>query len=85
MVYKFAQEQEEKQLEYRRQLELEEKRAAAGNISLSTLSHPASHVQPAGSSEEPLASLQKLKALLDNHLILQSEYDAKKAEILKRL
>lgn len=85
MVYKFAQEQEEKQLEYRRQLELEEKRAAAGNISLSTSSHPTSQPQPDGSSDDPLASLQKLKSLLDNNLILPSEYDAKKAEILKRL
>ena len=84
-LYKSAQEQEEKQLEYRRQLELEEKRASAGNISLSTSTPSNFGSQPAGHTDDPLASLQKLKALLDNHLISQSEFDSTKAEIMKRL
>lgn len=40
--------------------------------------------QPA-SAEDPLATLTKLKQLLDNGLIEQSEYDAKKAEILSKM
>lgn len=37
------------------------------------------------SAEEPLETLSKLKKLLDAGLIEQSEYDAKKAEILNRM
>lgn len=39
----------------------------------------------AGSSEDPLVVLEKLKALLDKNLITQSDYDAKKEEVLLRL
>lgn len=42
--------------------------------------------QPAqGASEDPMEVLSKLKKLLDAGLIEQSEYDAKKAEILSRM
>lgn len=37
------------------------------------------------SAEDPLETLSKLKKLLDAGLIEQSEYDAKKAEILNRM
>lgn len=82
-LYTNAQEQEEKQREHRRQLELEDKRAAAGNISVTTATQP----QPvaAQQADDPLVALQKLKTLLDSNLIEQSEFDAKKAEILSRL
>lgn len=82
-LYTNAQEQEEKQREHRRQLELEDKRAAAGNISVTT----ATQSQPvaAQQADDPLVALQKLKTLLDSNLIEQSEFDAKKAEILSRL
>lgn len=36
-------------------------------------------------TEDPMTTLTKLKQLLDNGLIEQSEYDAKKTEILSRL
>lgn len=39
----------------------------------------------AGAPADPVAALKTLKDLLDNGLITQAEYDAKKAEILKRL
>ena len=39
----------------------------------------------AGASDDPMESLGKLKKLLDAGLIEQSEYDAKKTEILSRL
>jgi hypothetical protein len=84
-LYSIAQEQEEKQREYRRQLTLEDKRAAAGNISVTTTAQPPSAITPpTPQADDPLVSLQKLKTLLDNKLIDQSEFDAKKAEILSR-
>ena len=83
-LYTVAQEQEEKQREYRRQLDLEDRRAAAGNISVTTAAHPApGSSQPV--ADDPLSALQKLKSLLDNQLIDQSEFDNKKKEILNRL
>lgn len=78
-LYTFAQEQEEKQREYRRQLDLEDKRAAAGSVNVTTAPTPTS---PA---EDPIAALQKLKTLFESNLIEQGEYDNKKAEILSRL
>ena len=37
------------------------------------------------SKDDPLEKLTKLKKMLDSGLIEQSEYDAKKAEILKSM
>lgn len=82
-LYTLAQEQEEKQRTYRRQLSLEDKRAAAGHISVTTAAQP--QQIPAQNTEDPLTALQKLKSLLDNNLIEQSEFDTKKTEILSRL
>lgn len=81
-LYTIAQEQEEKQREFRRQQELEEKRAAAGHVNVTT-AHPIPNYPPP--PEDPVASLEKLKALLDKGLIEASEYHAKKTEILGRL
>lgn len=41
--------------------------------------------QPTAQEEDPIAVLGKLKKMLDAGLIEQSEYDAKKAEILSRM
>jgi len=41
--------------------------------------------QPAAATSDPLSALKTLKDLLDSGLITSQEYDAKKAEILKRL
>ncbi len=47
---------------------------------------PAQPAQPAApAAEDPMETLGKLKKLLDAGLIEQSEYDAKKADILSRL
>lgn len=83
-LYQIGQEKEEEQREFRRQRELEDKRAAAGGVSVTT-SIPTSPVEMAQKHEDPLASLQKLKALLDNGLISQQDFDTKKTEILSRL
>jgi len=40
---------------------------------------------PAAAPADPVATLKTLKDLLDQGLISQAEYDAKKAEVLKRL
>jgi len=85
-LYTIAQEQEEKQREYRRQLDLEDKRASAGNISVTNAAQPqATTTQPSQPTDDPFAALQKLKTLLENNLIDQADFDAKKAEILSRL
>jgi uncharacterized protein YoaH (UPF0181 family) len=83
-LYQFAQQKEEEQRELRRQMDLEEKRAAAGGVTV-TASIPSSASSTTPVHEDPIASLQKLKALLTNDLITQQEFDAKKAEILARL
>jgi hypothetical protein len=84
-LYTMAQEQEEIQKEVRRQRDLEEKRAGAGRL---VVSGPMGQSQTGAEQQkqdDPVAVLQKLKTLLDNHLISQEEYDAKKAEVLSRM
>lgn len=83
-LYTVAQEQEEVQKEFRRQRDLEEKRASAGNITVST-EIPTNHNTQQQNQDDPMASLQKLKSLFDNGLVTQEEFDAKKADILSRL
>ena len=46
---------------------------------------PVAPAAPAASQEDPVETLGKLKRMLDNGLIEQSEYDAKKKEILSRM
>lgn len=84
-LYTMAQEQEEIQKEVRRQRDLEEKRAGAGRL---VVSGPTGLPQTSAEQkqqDDPVAVLQKLKTLLDNQLISQEEYDAKKAEVLSRM
>jgi hypothetical protein len=83
-IYRIAQEREEEQREIRRQRELEEKRAGASNVSLSS-TIPEKNSDVDIKKDDPLETLKKLKSLLDNELITQQEYDTKKAEILARL
>ena len=75
---------------------LEEKRAAAGNVSVNAA--PQETHQPLLQPEEPTVTapptqpqdeltvtLQRLKNLFENGLITQEEYDAKKADVLSRI
>jgi hypothetical protein len=80
-LYIHAQEKEEEQVEYRRQLDLEERRATAGNVVLNANAP----VQAQPNPEDVMQSLQKLKSLLENQLITEEEFNTKKAEILARL
>lgn len=86
-VYRIAQEMEERSLQERRDRLLEEKRAAAGGVTVQTnVAVPAQHPQPiTTTADDPVQKLQKLKTMLDADLITQAEYDAKKAEILSSM
>ncbi|MPT28483.1 MAG: SHOCT domain-containing protein, partial [Achromobacter sp.] len=46
---------------------------------------PAQQVAPAAAAADPVARLQQLKDLLDKGLITAADYDAAKAEVLKKL
>ncbi|MDH7464604.1 PH domain-containing protein [Chitinophagaceae bacterium 26-R-25] len=84
-LYTMAQEQEEIQKEVRRQRDLEEKRAGAGRLVVSGPTGQSQTNTEQKQQDDPVAVLQKLKTLLDNQLISQEEYDAKKAEVLSRM
>lgn len=81
-IYAIAQEKEERVREERRLRDMEEKRAAAGGI---TIAAPAHSQTVAPSADDPMAVLGKLKSMLDAGLIQSQEYEAKKAEILGRM
>lgn len=82
-LYQFAQEKEEEMREYRRQKGLEDKRAAAGGgvVVNNATTLPSKTLQ----QEDPFTVLQKLKSLLDNGILSQEEFEAKKNEILSRV
>lgn len=82
MLYRYAQEQEERMIEYRREQSLENARASSGGFVVHT-SDSNDKVQTAISTTSE--RLRALKELHDNQLISQTEYDQKKAEILKSL
>lgn len=83
-LYQIAQGKEEEQREIRRQRDLEEKRAAAGGVTV-TATIPNQTTDNTIKQDDPMAALQKLKSLLDNELVTQEEFDIKKAEIISRL
>ena len=78
-------------IEYRRQKELEEKRATAGGITVNTQNEKPEEpqkpqeVKPEVTAEDPMETLMKLKAFLDNDLISLEDYETKKKEILERM
>lgn len=85
-LYQYAQEREEEMIEYRRQRELEDKRAAAGGGIVVNNALPVNEIKDNSSEDNnPLAALGKLKSLLDANLVSQEEFDRKKEEILSRL
>ena len=65
------------------QTPVQNSRFAPRNSGTSTMSTDAPQMKNSG--EDPLEVLGKLKKMLDAGLIEQAEYDAKKAEILKRM
>ena len=82
-IYGIAQEKEERVREERRMRDMEEKRAAAGGITIAAPGQVPAVVAPA--TDDPMAVLGKLKSMLDAGLIQPQEFEAKKAEILGRM
>ncbi|MFH6994201.1 PH domain-containing protein [Flavobacterium sp. FlaQc-48] len=82
-LYQFAQQKEEEMVLYRREHDLETKRAIAGGGITVNASLPIP--QNIEQKEDPLETLQKLKKLLDSDIISQSEFDTKKTEILSKM
>ncbi|UQB68698.1 PH domain-containing protein [Epilithonimonas zeae] len=90
-LYQYAQGKEEQMIEYRREKELEERRAASGGIVVNTQNEnqekPAEPQETKSETpaEDPMETLLKLKAFLDNDLISLEDYETKKKEILNRM
>jgi len=79
-LYRIAQLREEEMQEYRRQRALEDKRAAAGGVTV----HAAKATEETAALD-PQQQLINLKQMLDSALITQEEFDAKRAQILDRI
>jgi len=84
-VYSLAQDMEERVREERRLREMEEKRAAAGGISISGGMPGAVAATPPAPKDDPVEKLGQLKRMLEGGLITAEEYDAKKKDLLSRL
>jgi hypothetical protein len=82
-LYQFAQQKEEEMVIFRREHDLENKRAiAGGGITVNTNIPTSQNVEQ---KEDPLEVLQKLKKLLESEIISQTEFDSKKTEILSKM
>lgn len=82
-LYRFGQVMEEQKKEDRRQRDLEDKRAmAGGGITINT---PPAQSLSTESIEDPMEKLTKLKTMLDNGILTQVEFDAKKTDILSKM
>jgi hypothetical protein len=85
-LYRFSQEHEQKAYEERRQRRMEEARAAAGGVTVQTnVGVAGTPSGPSVSAADPVASLRQLKEVHDAGIITAAEFEAKKAEILKRM
>jgi len=85
MLYRFAQEMEEKAFEERRTRTMEENRSKVGGVVVQNNVIPNAMQQPTQVNDDPMAMLQKLKSMLEAELITPEEFAAKKADVLKRL
>jgi hypothetical protein len=83
-IYSICQEHEERVHEERRVRDMEEKRASAGGV---VIHSPQGQQTQAAAPEadNPIEALGKLKKLLEAGVIEQSDFDAKKSEILSRI
>ena len=86
MIYRHAQEQEELAFHTRRNMQMEELQAGADK----TVINQAIGVNPAQPAPNPVAEdivskMAKLKSLLENGLISQPEYEAKRQTMLDSL
>jgi Bacterial PH domain/Short C-terminal domain len=85
-LYALAQEMEERVREERRARELEDKRAAAGGVVVTSAPGPGpTATQQPNPLTDPVQRLKSLKDMLDAGLISSSEYEAKRAEIIAKM
>jgi hypothetical protein len=77
--YGIAQQKEQEWREKRRIRELEEARAKAGGVYMGGPTAPSAAAAPA---EDPVEKLAKAKAMLDQGLISEAEYEAIKAKVI---
>jgi hypothetical protein len=82
-VYRVCQAQDQAWREKRRVRELEEMRAKSGGIQLGAT--PGSAAATNSGADEPVARLEKAKAMLDKGLISDAEYESLKARIVNTL
>ena len=81
-LYQFAQQKEEDMRVYRREQYLENTRAAAGGgITVNNAPTSSSGIH----GEDPFATIQKLKSLMENGILSKEEFETKKNEILSRV
>ena len=85
MIYRHGQEQEELAFHTRRNMHMEELQAAADKTVINQAIGVGSQQPQTSTSIDPVAKLTQLKQLLDSGIIDQSEFDAKKSELLKLL
>ena len=78
-LYAIAQQKEQEWREKRRIRDLEEARARSGGIHMPMPSMPSASAAPA---EDPVQKLAKAKAMLDQGLISEAEYETLKAKII---
>ena len=83
-LYQFGQSKEEEARDYRRQRDLEDKQAAACGIVVNA-SPVAPVPAPAPVADDPMEKLKKLKVMLENELLTQTEYDERRTVILAAL
>ena len=83
-LYQFGQGKEEEARDYRRQRDLEDKRAAAGG-GIVVNAGAAPPPPPLNNPDDPMEKLKKLKAMLEYELLTQTEYDERRAAILATL
>lgn len=84
--YRFAQGQEEKAIELRRERAMEEARAAAGGVTVNNLTQGlAPSQQPSLAADDAMARIRRIKAMLDEGLIDRDEFETKKREIMASL
>ena len=84
-LYQFGQSKEEEARDNRRQRDLEDKQAAAGGGIVVNASPVAPVPAPAPVADDPIEKLKKLKMMLANELLTQTEYDERRTVILATL
>ena len=80
-LYSVCQQMEQEWREKRRVREMEEARARSGGVYLT----PPPAAEQAAPTEDPVAKLARAKAMLDQGLISEAEYDTLKARILSSM